>query len=254
MRRSPQLARQWTLYDRDEHDRAQQQARTLLPRLRGGERQEAYRLIGLCCHRQQKHGEAVDWLKRACEGSEDSQVWLELALAALKAGDRTLSGEALEQVRLCQQAARYAQAPGFYLQLFWYAGTLLDAVARATAPPSQSAGRSSEVDRSVPALGDPAPLWEQLRSLLDELGTVYCRLYLTDTTFLYARQMPFLSSFLTLVTRYFVMCGQLADGVAWLKELSEALDSSGQEQVKQAIKTLRRAASDQKAERKTRRR
>lgn len=235
MRRSLHLAAQWTLYDRDEHERALQQARMLLPRLRGAERQEAYRLIGLCYDRQRVHKEALHWLQRACEGSDDSQVWLELALAALRAGERTLSQEAFEQVRLCQQAARYAQAPGFYLQLFWYAGSLLDPLPR---PKDGDAWARVKLD-----LKDQR---DQARLLLDELGTVYCRLHNTDTTFLYMRHMPFLSSFLTLVMRYFQARGELQEGMAWLRELSAALDSRGQQQVREAIKALKHAASGRK--------
>ena len=229
MRRSPQLARQWKLYDQDAHERALQQARALLPRLHGPERREAQRLIGLCHLRQNKGDEAVDWLKRACEGSDNSQLWLELALAALKAGDRELSEEAFEQVRLCQQVARYAQAPGFYLQLFWYAGSLLDPLPR---PKSGDAWARAKLDINRQR--------QQARQLLDELAAVYRRLYLTDTTFLYARRMPFLSSFLTLAKHYFLLQDQRDEGRAWLQELAQGLDRQGQEQVRLAAAALRR--------------
>ena len=270
MRRSPQLARQWTLYDRDEHDRALQQARTLLPRLRGAERQEACRLIGLCYDRKKEHREALHWLQLACQGSEDSQVWLEVALAALRADERQLSQQALEQVRLCQQAARYAQPPGLYVQLFWYAGSLLDPAPRPTAPPEEMAERSSAPaaqtvssrragTRGPNGMQVPQPQStagqleiverrDQARQLLDELAAVYRRLYLTDTTFLYVRRMPFLSSFLTLAQRYFMLQGQLAEGVAWLQELAEGLDRAGQEQVELAVQALQWAGTERQRE------
>jgi len=281
VRRSPQLARQWTLYDRDEHDRALQQARTLLPRLRGAERQEACRLIGLCYDRKKEHREALHWLQLACQGSEDSQVWLEVALAALRADERQLSQQALEQVRLCQQAARYAQPPGLYVQLFWYAGSLLDPAPRPTAPPEEMAPRPTAPPEemaersSAPAaqtvssrragtrgpngMQVPQPQStagqleiverrDQARQLLDELAAVYRRLYLTDTTFLYVRRMPFLSSFLTLAKRYFLLQGQLAEGVGWLQELAEGLDRAGQEQVELAIQALQLAGTERQRE------
>jgi len=287
VRHSPQLARQWALYDHDEHDRALQQARTLLPRLHGAERQEACRLIGLCYDRKKEHTEALHWLQSACQGSEDSQVWLELALAALRAGERKLSEQALEQVRLCQQAARYAQPPGLYVQLFWYAGSLLDPLPGPKVLPIQQAGRSSApaLSRRHPVLpspgqGDeaaqtvssrragtrgpngmqvpqPQPTAGQLeiverraqaRQLLDELAAIYRRLYLTDTTFLYVRRMPFLSSFLTLAKRYFLLQGQLTEGVAWLQELAEGLDREGQEQVELAVQALQWAGVERDRE------
>jgi tetratricopeptide (TPR) repeat protein len=268
VRRSPHLARQWTLYDHDAHDRALQQARTLLPRLHGAARQEAYLLIGLCYERKKDHKEALYWLQRASEGSDNSQVWLELALTALKAGERTLSAQAFEQVRLCQQVARYAQPPGLYLQLFWYAGSLLDPLPRAKALPRQLAGRTTALRHQSQDVAPPEGMAgrsaggdaragidpdikgrrDQARLLLDELAAVYRRLYLTDTTFLYARRMPFLSSFLTLVKRFFLLQGQLAEGVTWLQEFAQGLDRAGQDQVDFALQALQSAGIQQDRE------
>jgi tetratricopeptide (TPR) repeat protein len=231
VRRSPQLARQWTLFDRAQHERALQQARTLLPRLRGADRQEAYRLIGLCYGRQKKHSEALDWLKRACEGSSNAQVWLDVALAGLKVGEWDLAEDAFEQVRLCQQVARYAQPPGFYLQLFWYAGSMLDAAKH----------RVRDKAQSRPVRGEKRAL-EQVRSLVDELAAAYRKLHVTETTFLFTHSMPFLSSFLTLATRLFRAQWQLLEGVTWLRGFAEELDRGGKAQVESAIQALERVS------------
>ena len=209
MVRSPQLRKQWELYEEQEYQRAFEEARALLVRLHGPDRRDAYRLVGLACHQQKQYSQATFWLRKACEGSDDAGDWLNLALAATMQGNHELGAEAFEQVRICQQVARYGQHPGFYLQLYWYACALYDKAA-----------------------------YERLQSLLDELADVYRRLHRTDTNFLYARRLPFLSSVLILAMRHFAEQEKRAEGVAWLHALGEKLDEEGQRQVNQAILDL----------------
>ena len=209
MVRSPQLRKQWELYDEQEYQRAFEEARSLLVRLHGPDRRDAYRLVGLACHQQKQYGQATFWLRKACEGSDDAGDWLNLALAATMQGNHELGAESFEQVRICQQVARDGQHPGFYLQLYWYACALYEKAA-----------------------------YDRLQSLLDELADVYRRLYGTDTTFLYARRLPFLSSVLVLATRHFAEQEKDTEGVAWLEALGEKLDEEGQRQVNEAILKL----------------
>jgi hypothetical protein len=212
MIRSARLQEQWALYDEQEYELAFEQARALLDQLQGSDLRDAYRLVGLACHRQEQYGQASFWLRRACQGSDQAGDWLNLAVSATMQGDMELSAQAFEQVRICQQAARYGQAPGFYLQLYWHACALCDK-------------------------GE----YEPLQDLLDELAQVYRRLHSTDSAFLFARGLPFLSSLLSLATRRFREQGESAAGVVWMQALGEALDDEGQRQVKESVQELREA-------------
>ncbi len=209
MIRSPQLRRQWKLYDEQEYQRAFEEARTLLVRLAGEDRRDAWRLLGLCCQRQKQYREAAEWFRKACEGSDQANDWLNVALADVQQGQIETGAEAFEQVRLCQQAARYTQVPSFYLQLYWYASALSDC-------------------------GDHS----RLAGLIDELAAAYRRLQRTDSAFLLARGMPFLSSFLALVVSHFHHEEKQEQGIVWLQELGQALDATGQKQVAEAIERV----------------
>jgi len=208
---SPQLAEQWQLLEEHEYTKAFQQTMAMLESLSGPDRRDAERLLGWVCYRQQQYAQASLWFKKACQGSDWADDWLNLAISAAKQGQLELSDQALEQVRLCQQAARYAQAPGLYLQLLAYARVLSDA---------------GEHTRVV--------------ALLDELALAYRRVGSTDTTLLYVLRLPFLSSFLALALSHFARQGQEEPGQAWLEALEVALDKDGQRQVAKAIEKLRR--------------
>ena len=93
-----------------------------------------------------------------------------------------------------EQAARFQQSPGFYRQLFWYAGALSAAGAH-----------------------------ERLQPLLDELAQAYRRLGSSDTAHLHTLGLPFLSSFLDLVVRHEVGHGQHDAAADWLQDLGQAL-------------------------------
>jgi tetratricopeptide (TPR) repeat protein len=208
--RSPRLRRQWKLYDDQEYQRAFDETRALLVRLAGEDRRDAWRLLGLCCQRLKQYREAAEWFRRACEGSDEANDWLNVAVVHVQQGEVESGAEAFEQVRLCQQAARYRQVPGFYLQLYWYASALSD---------------SDDHSR--------------LPGLIDELAAAYRRLQRTDSAFLLSRGMPFLSSFLALVVGHFDHEEKQEEGIAWLQVLGQALDAGGQKQVAEAVERLR---------------
>lgn len=210
--RTLQLNRQWALFDRQEYERALQDTQAVLANLQGGDLQDAHRLLGLCYHFQGQYGQAVHWLQKAVQGSEDSKDWLNLALAATMNGDLELGEQAFEQVRLCQEVSRFRQEPGLFLQVYWYASALAD-----------------------------GQRWTRVRPLLDELVGAYKRLYSTEPAYVYSRGMPFLYSVLELATRYFRELGQHAQGVAWLQGLASGLDENGQHQVSKAMGDLREA-------------
>jgi tetratricopeptide (TPR) repeat protein len=209
MPRSEALQRQWALYDNKQYGRAFAETMSLLEKLSGADLRDAQRLLGLASLRQRQYPQASLWLKKACQGSDDSSDWLELATSAALQGHLQLSAEAFEQVRLIQQVAKYQQGPGFYRQLLWYASALCDA---------------GEHDR--------------LRPLLDEVAQAYRRIHDTDSTLLYILNLPFLSSILALAVRHFDAAGKRHDGLAWLQALGQALDHEGREQVAQARSEL----------------
>lgn len=212
MPRSEALLRQWTLYENKQYERAFEETLSLLEKLSGADLRDAQRLLGLTSLRQRQYPQASLWLKKACQGSDDSADWLNLASSAALQGHRQLSAEAFEQLRLIQQVARYQQGPGFYRQLLWYASALCDA---------------GEHDL--------------LRPLLDELAQAYRRIHDTDSTQLYVLKLPFLSSMLALAVRHFDAAGKRHDGLVWLQALGETLDDEGQQQVAQATHALRQS-------------
>lgn len=210
MPRSPLLQKAWTLFEQGQYEEALEIAHARLSGLQGEDRRDAQRLIGLARYHQRQYEKAVFWLTEACKGSDYAGDWLNLALAAIMDRKRELAEEAFEQAHLCQQAAKYDQEPGWYVQLYWYAC----------------------------ALGD-AGQWERVLPLLDELAAAYKRVHQSDAVLLYARGMPFLPSFLALAVRCFRALERQAEGIAWLEELSKALDASGQRLVGKAVGELR---------------
>jgi tetratricopeptide (TPR) repeat protein len=207
--RSRMLEKQWALYDAGEYRRAYEQTRALLVRLPLAERPDAYRLLGLARYHADQYLEAVHWFREACEGSDVADDWCRLAMAAAMRGDLKLAAEAFEQVRFCHEASRYGQSPGLYVHLYWYASALSDAGQQAVVAP-----------------------------LLDELAQAYRRMRQTDTVFLLARGMPFLSSVLSLALQHFRIQESHAAGVAWLEALAKGLDEAGQRQVGLAMHDL----------------
>jgi hypothetical protein len=207
--RSPLLEKQWALFDAGDHDRAYQQARVLLVRLPLADRRDAHRLLGLVRYGRSQYVEAVHWFRELCEGSDVADDWCRLALAAVMAHKDKLATEAFEQVRLCHQASHYSERPGLYVHIYWYATALCDVGQYAAAGP-----------------------------LLDELAQAYRRLHQTETTFLFAQGMPFLSSVLSLALQCFRHQEDYVGGAAWLEKLGQGLDEAGQRQVGQALRDL----------------
>jgi len=214
MPRAEILAPHWRQLDAGEPQQAFEGAHALVDQLQGAERHDGLRLMGLALYYQLDYGRAAYWFNEGCQGSEEASDWYHLALAATMDGDLERGVAAFEQVRLCHQAARHGQHPGFYVHVYGYAHAL---------------GRKGEHAR--------------LRPLLDELAVAFGRLHNTDTGFLYARQMPFLSSVLALATGTFRARNCAAEGIAWLEALAPALDEPGQRQVGAAIQDLLAAAS-----------
>jgi tetratricopeptide (TPR) repeat protein len=211
MPRSETLQSQWALYDNKEYDQAVKETEAVVDGLQGAELREAQRLLGLACLRQQEYHQALEWFQKACQGSENADDWLNLAISAALEGQHELGAESFEQVRLIQQAARHRQGPGLYQQLFGYATAVCDH-------------------------GD----YERLPPLLDELAQAYRRVQSSETAHLYVVGLPFLSSFLVLAIRHFHGAKEHAQGVAWLQSLGEALDEEGQQQVAQAVRDLKK--------------
>ena len=210
MVRSPQLKEQWELFERQQYRRVFDKTFALRRQLRGVDLHDAYRLMGLACHHQQQYYQATLWFKKACQGSSEPGDWYNLAASATMQGNSQLGAEAFEQVRICQEAAKYRADPGFYWQLCWYASALCD-----------------------------AEEYARLQPLLDELAGVYERLGCTDTTYLYIRRVPFLSCFLALAARCFGSPERCAEGVAWLRAFGRKLDKEGQSQVGEVVQRLR---------------
>jgi tetratricopeptide (TPR) repeat protein len=203
------LEKQWALFDAREYEQAFEETRALLMRLPLAERRDAHRLLGLSRYIRNQYVEALHWFREACEGSDIADDWCRLALAATMARKDEVAAPAFEQVRFCHQVSRYSQRPGLYLHVHWYATALCDVGQYATARP-----------------------------LLDELAQAYRRLQQTDTVFLFAQGMPFLSSVLSLALEFFRTQEKYAEGVAWLEALAKGLDEGGQRQVGQVIRDL----------------
>lgn len=212
MPREEALQRQWELYDTKQYESAFAETLLLAEELSGADLRDAQRLLGLTSLQQHQYPQASLWLKKACQGSDDSSDWLNLATSAALQGRRQLSVDAFEQVRFIQQAAKYRQGSGYYRQLLGYASVLCH-----------------------------ADQHDLVRPLLDELALAYRRIRDTDTTLLYLLHMPFLSSMLALAVRHFHAAGSPADGVAWLQALGEALDDEGQQQVADAVAELQQS-------------
>jgi len=209
MPHSEKLQKPWALYENKEYRRAFEETLPLLTQLAGSDLRDAERLLGMACLRQRLYPDAVHYLQRLCQNNDDSDTWLHLATAAVGQGNLKLAQEAFEQVRLIQRVARYGQGLGFYHQLDAYASALCDA---------------KEHDRVLP--------------LLDELATAYRRVGGSDASLLYVVGLPFLSSFLYLAVRHFHSAGRHAEGVAWLREFTSALDVDGQGRVARAMRDL----------------
>jgi tetratricopeptide (TPR) repeat protein len=212
MPRSEALLRQWGLYDNRELAEAFKETLELLEHLEGADRRDAQRLLGMASQRQQQYTQARLWLRRSCQGSSDAQDWLNLALVAAALGDWEQADASFDQVRLIQRIERYAQEPGYYHQLFWYAGALCNAGAHTRALP-----------------------------VLDELAKAYQRVKTADTSQLYVLRLPFLSSFLALVERSFRDAKEYEGGVRWLRTLNEGLDRQGRKQANETMAHLREA-------------
>ncbi len=208
---STQLEKQWALFEAGDYERAAAETRELLVRLPGADKREAHRLLGRAYYELHDHREALDWLREAAAGSDLADDWCRLALAATMMDNDRVAAEAFEQARFCHQASRYLQSPGLFVHVYWYAAAL------------------SDREEYAPA-----------RLLLDELAQAYRRLHRTDTVFLYARGMPFLSSVLSLALQCFSAQKEHAAGVAWLEALAKGLDEAGQRQVGQAMRDLLR--------------
>jgi tetratricopeptide (TPR) repeat protein len=129
MDRSEALLQQWLLYDQKKYGQAFRLTREVLGQLQGADLHDAQRLLGLCCLRQRQYTQASLWFKKACQGSDNSKDWLNLARSAALQGNLALSAEAFEQVRLIQQSLKYGQATGFYRQVLAYASALCEAQA-----------------------------------------------------------------------------------------------------------------------------
>lgn len=212
MAHSVLLLKQWEWFEEQEYRRALEETQKVLPQLKGDDLKDAQRLLGLCCQHEGQYSQASHWFKMVCQGSAESGDWLNQAVAAARQHHLAEAQEAFEQARLCQQAAKYTQEPGLYLQIYWYAL----------------------------ALGE-AGAWEQVQPLLDELARVYVRLHNTDAVQLYRHSVPFLGSALILATHHFRARQQYAEGIIWLQHLAEDLDEAGQRQVSRAMTELRQA-------------
>ena len=207
--RSTLLETQWALFDQGEYGQAYDQTHALVLRLPLAERRDAHRLLGMARWREGQYLEAVHWFREVCEGSDVADDWCHLAMVAVMNKDLPLAAEAMEQVRFCHAASRHSQRPGLYMHLYWYACTLLEGGQHAAVPP-----------------------------LLDELAQAYRWLRQTDSAFLFAQGMPFLSSVLTLALQCFRAQESHAAGVAWLEALATGLDGAGQRQVGEAMHDL----------------
>jgi len=207
--RSAILDKQWALFDEGQYDEAFERTRAMLERLPPADRRAAWRLMGMARHAGRQYEDAVKWLHELCVGSDVADDWCRLALASTMAGQFESAATAFEQARFCHQASRHSQHPGLYLHIFWYAGALCDM------------GRYADV-----------------RPLLDELAQAYRRLHQTDGVFLFAQDMPFLASVLSLALQCFRREGSYVAGVTWLETLLKGLDAAGQRQVGLALNDL----------------
>jgi tetratricopeptide (TPR) repeat protein len=206
---SEKLQQQWALMDQRGYRRAAAQTELLVSQLHGTDHYDATRLLGRAYYYLGDYEASATWYQQACQGSSDSGDWLDLAIVAAWAGRKVDSGEAFAQVRLCQQAAKYAQPPGLFRQLLWYADSLVSS-------------------------GDLEAVWP----LLDELARAYRHLGASDTVSLYAASMPFMSTFLDLVQRAWRKAGRTSEGKKWLENLAEGLDSEGAKKTRAFSKRL----------------
>lgn len=211
MRRSPQLAEAWEHYDDGEFAEAiavvRVAWRTMFPD--DGDA-EGWLLLGLAFDAMGHKRDAVRCLRKLCQGSELADDWCHLAVAALHQGDRELSEDAFEQVRLCHQVSRYVQRPGLFCHLFAYAHAQCEA-------------------------GDR----EATRALLDELGDGLRRLPNVEPALLVARGMPTFAGVLELAVQHFRAAGTPDAGTSWLQALGEGVDAESGRQVARAMKELR---------------
>jgi len=203
------LAEAWRLYENRNFAGAMKRAFAELDSLQGSDLRDAHRLLGRCSLHQRTYGDAANWLQAAAFGSDEAMDWLQLAIAAVLAHETARSREAFEQMIAIQSSCQFAQGPGYYRQLAWYASALCEA---------------GELELALP--------------LLNELAAAYHRVHTTTPSHLYVAKMPMLATMLELVVRYFRTCGQHTEGVAWLQALSQGLDDEGQRRTQKAIAEL----------------
>jgi tetratricopeptide (TPR) repeat protein len=210
MSRTVRLAEAWAHFDEDAFDKAITETRALWSELSAEGRHDGWLLLGLAHDATGDTAEALRCFRELCQGSENADDWCHLAVGALRAGDRELSSEALEQVRLCHQVSHYVQRPGLFLHLFFYATALL-----------------STADR------------EGTRALLDEIADGMRRLPSVEPALLLSRGMPTFPGLISLAVRHFRAAGTPDAGSSWLEALGEGLDPASQRQVAGAMKELR---------------
>lgn len=210
MARSPRLANAWARLEEGEHALAILLTGAVLNQLDDEELRESWLLLGVANDALGSYDEAVRCFRELCQGSERADDWCHLAVTALRAGDRQLSQEAFEQVRLCHQVSRYVQRPGLFSHLFFYAHALFNA-------------------------GDRAGT----RALLDEIGDGMRRLPNVEPALLVSRGMPSFPGVVDLAVRHFRAAKTPDAGTAWLQALGEGLDAASQRLISRAMQELR---------------
>lgn len=210
MTRAHRLAEAWERLEEGSAAQAILLAGAAFPELDRDERREGWLLLGLANDAAGNPDEAVRCFRELCQGSERADDWCHLAVAAVRAGDRSLSQDAFEQVRLCHQVSRYVQRPGLFVHLYFYATALFNT-------------------------GDRAGT----RALLDEIGDGLRRLPNVDPALLVSRGMPTFAGVVDLAVRHFRAARTPDAGMSWLQALGEGLDGESQRLVARAMKELR---------------
>lgn len=172
-------------------------------------RRQAKKHIALSTFRKKEFQEASDLFRELADESADAGDWFNVVTSATLGGHIVDGEVAFQKALECQEAAGYTQQPSVPRMRHWYACALRD---------------QQEYRRA----------FEQI----EELRGIYEQLKITDDTFVYIRDVPFLPDTMDVTVDVFRGLGNAVDAVGWIERLAAKLDDEGQQYLEEVKNRL----------------
>lgn len=200
--RCSELIEAWQAFELGEFDQAQSLAERHSDSASEQLARESRKLVALSLFgRRDFHG-ALLFFSELARSSSESTDWFNLATSAALAGETGLAEEAFENALRCWDETENNQGIGPAYMYLYFACALRD---------------SGKFDEAC--------------DKLDALRSTYEELYVTDTTFLYIRGVPFLSHFMDVARSILTALGDEVDARGWIEAFASKLDDDGREYV-----------------------